>query len=89
MLSLETCEKLKSAGLQWEPQFGDYFYNLKGELKIYDISVQMASTLLPEGTFGKLVFAPRLASYWHGLIRRNTGGAYFMAVPWAGKKSTV
>ena len=27
MLSLETAKKLKAAGLQWEPQMGDFFYN--------------------------------------------------------------
>ena len=30
MISLETAQKLKAAGLKWEPQVGDWFYNHHG-----------------------------------------------------------
>ncbi len=55
MISLEMAKKLKEAGLEWEPQRGDwYYFGDDGELHIYRGASLEAKT--PEG----LYFTPRL-----------------------------
>lgn len=65
MLSLETAKKLKDAGLQWEPQIGDWFYNSHGY--VFDTTLDLLNEVtVLINSFARsyanrtIVFAPRL-----------------------------
>lgn len=55
MLSLEICQKLKDAGLQWEPKEGDYVRYFDGNL----ISILTCGDVAFED-LKDCIFAPRL-----------------------------
>ena len=67
MISLETAKKLKEAGLEWEPKFGDY-YKIPvvfedGMTEVMDIKQVMSYHKNPEEweeSINSFVFMPRL-----------------------------
>ena len=65
MISLETARKLKDAGLKWEPQSGDWFYNNHGYVIDTTLDLLNEVTVLID-SFARsyanrtVVFAPRL-----------------------------
>ena len=67
MISLETAKKLKEAGLEWEPKFGDY-YKIPvvfedGMTEVMDIKQVMSYHKNPEEweeSINSFVFIPRL-----------------------------
>lgn len=67
MISLETARKLKEAGLQWEPQMGDflYYFTVLGTTVTWRISViseddNEDSNIVIYIDDGDWIFAPRL-----------------------------
>ena len=60
MISLETARKLKDAGLQWEPQMGDFMYN-NGIIDCLDFSDMSFAAGYEDLTHqGDVGFIPRL-----------------------------
>ena len=67
MISLEMAQRLKTAGLKWEPKFGDYYIIPavfdEGILQMMDIRQVMSYQKNPEEweeSINSFVFAPRL-----------------------------
>lgn len=72
MLSLETARELKEAGLEWEPQFGDFYYTYHNALAVAEKTYPCGNewvTIRHE----IMTFAPRLDQLLAEIERRGYG----------------
>lgn len=56
MISLEIAKKLKKAGLQWEPKYGDFYYDINLNRDLVNGGMVGATKIMS----GCYIYAPRL-----------------------------